>query len=105
MSGHHPPITCSDFKGILETLGFSPRPTRSGTTHEHWVATKHGRLYKVTVDCPKAPFSQDLISSIAKQAGVTKKIIYDIYFGRSSTSETAANIPSIADSPGKTKPR
>jgi hypothetical protein len=36
----------------------------------------------VTVDCPKAPFSQDLIGSMAKQAGVTKMTIYDIHFGR-----------------------
>ncbi len=35
-----------------------------------------GRLYKVTVDCPKAPFSQTLIGSMTKQAGVTKKAFY-----------------------------
>jgi hypothetical protein len=82
MSSHHPPLTCSEFKTILGKLGFKPRPRTSGTTHEHWVCTFEGDFYKVTVDCPKAPFSQDLISSMASQAGVTKKIIYDIHFGR-----------------------
>jgi len=38
---------------------------RSGTSHEDWVATIDGRFRKVTVDCPKAPFSQELISSMA----------------------------------------
>jgi hypothetical protein len=83
MSAHHPPLTCAQFKSILRKLGFSPRPMKSGTSHEDWIATYNGRFYKVTVDCPKAPFSQDLISSMAHQAGVTKKIIYDIHFGRS----------------------
>ena len=80
MSGHHPPITCADFKAILTRLGFVYRPGRSGTSHEDWIATVNGQFRKVTVDCPKAPFSQDLISSMAKQAGVTKKRIYEIYF-------------------------
>jgi hypothetical protein len=82
MSGHHPPLTCEEFKAILSKLGFTKRPRRSGTSHEDWVATIGGRFRKVTVDCPKAPFSQDLIQSMARQAGVTKKIIYDIHFGR-----------------------
>ena len=80
MSGHHPPITCADFKAILRRLGFAPRPQRSGTSHGEWVATIGGKFYKVTVDCPKAPFSQDLIQSMARQAGVTKKRIYEVYF-------------------------
>jgi hypothetical protein len=81
MSGHYPPITCADFKRILKALGFSPRPMKSGTSHEHWVAAAiDGKFYKVTVDCPKSPFSPDLISSMARQAGVTKKKIYEVYF-------------------------
>jgi len=82
MSSHHPPLTCDDFKAILSKLGFTKRPKKSGTSHEDWVKTEGGRLYKVTVDCPKAPFSPDLISSMAKQAGVTKKQIYDVHYDR-----------------------
>lgn len=76
MSGAHPPLTCKQVKQILGTLGFTPRPQK-GTSHEHWVKDADGRRYKVTVDCPKSPFSQDLISSMAKQAGVTKKQFYE----------------------------
>jgi hypothetical protein len=82
MSGQQPPLTCDEFKAVLEKLGFSKRPKKSGTTHEDWVATIGGRFYKVTVDCPKAPFSPDLIGSMAAQAGVNRKKIYDIHFGR-----------------------
>jgi hypothetical protein len=64
---------------IDRALGFVPRKNKSGTSHEHWVATINGQFRKVTVDCPKAPFSADLIGSMAKQAGVSKKQIYEIY--------------------------
>ena len=62
---------------------------KSGTSHEDWVATIDGVFRKVTVDCPKAPFSQDLIQSMAKQAGVTKKIIYDMHFKRAPAPKPA----------------
>lgn len=75
MSGHYPPLTCADVKRILRALGFAPRPGR-GTSHEQWVKnTLEGRL-KVTVDCPKAPFSPVLIDSMSRQAGVTKAAFY-----------------------------
>ncbi len=78
MSGENPPLTCKDVKHILTHLGFSPRPQK-GTSHEQWVKVENGRLYKVTVDCPKAPFSQTLIKSMAEQAGLKKKDFYRIY--------------------------
>ena len=72
------PLTCKEVKHILKILGFNPRPQK-GTSHEQWVKYDgEGRLLgKVTVDCPKAPFSQDLISFMAKQAGVNKYDFYD----------------------------
>ena len=78
MSGEYPPLTCKDVKKILLHLGFSPRPQK-GTSHEQWVKEENGRLFKVTVDCPKAPFSQFLIKTMAKQAGLTKKEFYRIF--------------------------
>jgi len=75
MSGEHPPLTCKQVKQILSNLGFSPRP-QNGTSHEQWVKTASGKFSKVTVDCPKAPFSPDLIKSMANQAGVSKKEFY-----------------------------
>ena len=81
MSGHHPPLTCSQFKAVLRKMGFTARP-QGATSHEQWVGYVGGQFRKVTVDCPKAPFTQNLIHSMARQAGVTKKIIYEIHFGR-----------------------
>ncbi|MBE0454851.1 MAG: type II toxin-antitoxin system HicA family toxin [Roseovarius sp.] len=71
-----PPLTCKEVKQILKKLGFEPRP-RKGTSHEQWVRNTGGAFHKVTVDCPKAPFSPDLISSMAKQAGLSVKQFYD----------------------------
>ncbi|MGZ5052335.1 MAG: type II toxin-antitoxin system HicA family toxin [Methylobacter sp.] len=76
MSGEYPPITCKELKAILAYLGFS-FDTQKGS-HEHWILIKDKRKYKVTVDCPKAPFSQTLIKSMAEQAGVKKKDFYRI---------------------------
>ena len=74
----HRPLTCKEVKQILKNLGFQPRPVK-GTSHEHWVKYdgKGNLLGKVTVDCPKAPFSQDLISFMARQAGISKSDFYD----------------------------
>ena len=76
MARHHP-LTCKEIKKVLEALGFEPRP-RKGGSHEHWVKEEKGQLKKVTVDCPKAPFSQDLIKWMASQAGITKSRLYRI---------------------------
>lgn len=62
-------------KQILKNLGFEPRPQK-GTSHQHWVRDDEKGFFKVTLDCPKAPFSQDLISSMARQAGVSKNEFY-----------------------------
>jgi predicted RNA binding protein YcfA (HicA-like mRNA interferase family) len=76
MSRQYPPLTCKDVKKILKNLGFTPRP-RKGTSHEQWVKKDaKGRFFKVTVDCPKSPFTQILIGSMARQAGVSKKTFY-----------------------------
>lgn len=74
MSGAHPPLTYTQVIQILRALGFAQRPTKA-TSHEQWV--KEGPPFrKVTVDKPKSPFSQDLIKSMANQAGVSKKDFY-----------------------------
>jgi len=78
MSGEYPPLTCKDVKKILAYLGFTARPQK-GTSHEQWVKEVNGKLYKVTVDCPKSPFSQTLIKSMAEQAGLKKKDFYRIF--------------------------
>ena len=74
MSGKHPPLTSREVKRGLKILGFEFR-TQKGS-HEQWIKDKDGKRYKVTVDCPKEPFSADLITSMASQAGVSKKDFY-----------------------------
>ena len=76
MSGEYPPITCKELKAILTFMGFS-FDTQKGS-HEQWVLIKNKRKYKVTVDCPKSPFSQELLKSMAAQAGKTKRDFYKI---------------------------
>lgn len=76
MSGDYPPLTCKEIKAILAYLGFV-HDSQKGS-HEQWVMIKSGRKYKVTVDCPKSPFSQTLIKSMAVQAGVSKNDFYAI---------------------------
>jgi len=76
MSGENPPITCKELKAILTYLGFVFDTQRG--SHEQWILIKNNRKFKVTVDCPKAPFSQELIKSMAAQAGCTKKDFYKI---------------------------
>ena len=73
MSSIYPPLTCKEVKKILKNLGFTFRD-QSGTSHENWV--KENPFRKVTVDCPKAPFSPMLIEAMARQAGVSKKQFY-----------------------------
>lgn len=70
--GKTPQIDCADLKRALRRLGFEPEPGK-GSSHEQWRLVIDGRLYKVTVDCPKAPFSDDLLSSMANQAGLSKR--------------------------------
>jgi predicted RNA binding protein YcfA (HicA-like mRNA interferase family) len=62
MSGAYPPLTTKDIKMILAHLGFVARPQK-GTSHEQWVKEANGKLFKVTVDCPKSPFSKTLIKT------------------------------------------
>lgn len=76
MSKEYWPLTCAQVKQILTNLGFAPRP-KKGTSHEQWVGQIRGQFRKVTVDCPQAPFTQDLIRWMANQAGVTKKELYE----------------------------
>lgn len=64
---HWPPLSCDDVKRALKQLGFFPEPRKS-SSHEQWIKNSNGQRLKVTVDCPKAPFSLTLIDSMAHQA-------------------------------------
>jgi predicted RNA binding protein YcfA (HicA-like mRNA interferase family) len=68
------PLKCKEVKQILHNLGFAYRNTEG--SHENWIKETGGHRRKVTVDCPKAPFSHMLIGSMARQAGVSVKDFY-----------------------------
>lgn len=76
MSSQHPPLTDREVIDALLLLGFVQRANTSGTSHDSYVGTFRGKFRKVTVDRPKSPFGHDLISSMAKQAGLTRKELY-----------------------------
>lgn len=68
----YPKLTCAEVKKILKNLGFEERAQKG--SHQHFVKDIEGRRYKVTVDCPKAPFSDFLIKSMIRQSGCPKEI-------------------------------
>ncbi|HEX5960977.1 MAG TPA: type II toxin-antitoxin system HicA family toxin [Rhodanobacteraceae bacterium] len=68
-------------KRLLKLLGFQPLPTHGGS-HEKFGMVARGQVRRVTVDCPKAPFSRDLIRSMASQAGLSVREFYDAAGGR-----------------------
>lgn len=72
MSKHNPQLNCHQVKQILTNLGFAFIHQKG--SHEQWKREGDGR--KVTVDCPKAPFSHTLIKYMCGQAGVSKKEFY-----------------------------
>lgn len=54
-------------------MGFSEPKKKGSTSHEHYTKNIGNTLLKVTVDCPKAPFGDILVTSMAKQAAVSKR--------------------------------
>jgi predicted RNA binding protein YcfA (HicA-like mRNA interferase family) len=78
MSGQHPPLSYADVVRVLKHLGFVLRPT-TATSHEQWARLEGGRLLKVTVDKSKAPYTRDLVTWMARQAGMTKAQFYAVW--------------------------
>lgn len=75
MSAQHPPVTCKEFKSVLKSLGFEPASAGS-TSHEQWKGKHAGKRRLVTVDCPKAPFTRDLLRRMLEQLGMSKAEFY-----------------------------
>jgi predicted RNA binding protein YcfA (HicA-like mRNA interferase family) len=75
LSSRNPPLNYRDVVKGLKKLGFELQPKRA-TGHEQWRKVENGHLYKVTVSKHIAPFGQDIIKSMARQAGVKKKDFY-----------------------------
>ena len=75
MSGQNPPLDCRQVKRILAHFGFKLCGGKG--SHENYSASINGRFRKVTVDCPKEPFTGDLLKSMVAQSGLTRKQWYD----------------------------
>lgn len=66
------PPNCKQVKSALRKAGFDF--IKQEGSHEKWAKTdKHGKRWLVTVDCPKAPFNDQLVLSMATQAGLSKR--------------------------------
>lgn len=74
MSRWKKPLTAREVKTIAKNLGFSHRNTVG--SHEQWVRESPPPFRKMTIDCPKAPFSDTLIKYMALQAGVSVREFY-----------------------------
>ncbi len=75
MSRWKRPLRAEDVRKILKALGFAPRPQKS-TGHEHWV--RDGNPFrKVTLSAHNEPFDDFIVSSMARQAGVSVRQFYE----------------------------
>ena len=75
MSRWKRPLKAAEVRKILRSLGFTQRPTKS-TGHEHWVC-EGPPFRKVTMSAHSEPFDDFIVSSMARQAGVTVKVFYE----------------------------
>ena len=81
MSAHYPPLSLRDIKTILTNLCFVERQQKSGTSHGDWVSLRPHEFRKVTVDPNEAPFTDNVLNWMIKQAGTTRKKFYAARFG------------------------
>ena len=79
MGGKYPPIKHKDAVRGVKKLGFVKRKSKA-TSHEQWVSDNPFR--KVTLDKHHSPYCGDLLNSIIKQAGVSRKEFYKACFGK-----------------------
>lgn len=75
MSRWKRPLKAAEVRKILKALGFEPRPQKS-TGHEHWV-NAGPPFRKVTLSAHNEPFDDFIVSSMARQAGVSVKAFYE----------------------------
>lgn len=66
------PVTEKEFVSVLKELGFKIK--RTASSHDQWehILFNHQRRM-VTVDGHHEPFTKDLLMSMIKQAGLSKK--------------------------------
>lgn len=70
----------------LKALGFEMKP-KTGTSHEQWIKKTDTNKWVVTVDKHHAPFSRDLIKSMASQAGMDARKFHALCRGDATISQ------------------
>jgi predicted RNA binding protein YcfA (HicA-like mRNA interferase family) len=75
--GKRQPLTAAEVERGLKAAGFEEQP-KTGTSHVKWKRYAGDTKYIVTVDAHHAPFSQQLIASMASQAGLSVKQFYEL---------------------------
>lgn len=69
-------LNCRDVKSTILWLGFQFKSQKG--SHEHYHGEFNGVYRKVTIDCPKAPFTGFLIRSMASQAGLGSRQFWEL---------------------------
>lgn len=80
------PLTYREVTKCLGRLGYEMKK-KGSTGHEQWVLIKDGKKYLVTVDKHLAPFSKDLITLMARQAGYRAKEFHAMCKSKNYISE------------------
>ncbi|MFP9227572.1 type II toxin-antitoxin system HicA family toxin [Pectobacterium cacticida] len=86
------PLKYSEVLHGLKCLGFEMKP-KTGTSHEQWIRKTDNRKWVVTVDKHHAPYSRDLIKSMAKQAGMDARKFHALCQGKVSLSDLSVSDP------------
>lgn len=71
------PVTDKEFKAVLKSLGFTPRPQK-GASHEQWVRKDDRGFFRVTVDAHHAPYHRNLLKLMLRSAGLSKKEFFGL---------------------------
>lgn len=86
------PLKYSEVVAGLKALGFEMKP-KSGTSHEQWIKYGDNTKWVVTVDKHHAPFSRDLIKSMANQAGMDARKFHALCRGLASLEDLGVPAP------------
>ncbi|MBS0854942.1 MULTISPECIES: type II toxin-antitoxin system HicA family toxin [unclassified Tatumella] len=80
------PLKYTEVVKGLQILGFEMK-VKTGTSHEQWIRKTESTKHVVTVDKHHAPFSRDLIKSMAKQAGIDSRKFHSLCRGECSIED------------------
>ncbi|HDL6962212.1 TPA: type II toxin-antitoxin system HicA family toxin [Yersinia enterocolitica] len=80
------PLKYEEVIRALKSMGFIMKP-KTGSSHEQWIRRTGTSKHVVTVDKHHAPFSRDLIKSMAKQAGINDRKFHALCRGEATLKD------------------